>query len=65
MGGGLAAALLVGAVMGWLIAYVEVPAILATLGVGIGPDANAQTSYDDTQYLLRVHRLLAGITAQA
>ena len=31
--GGLAAALLVGAVMGWLIAYVEVPAILATLGV--------------------------------
>ncbi len=33
MGGGLAAALLVGAAMGWLIAYVEVPAILATLGV--------------------------------
>jgi simple sugar transport system permease protein len=33
MGGGLAAALLVGAGMGWLIAYVEVPAILATLGV--------------------------------
>ena len=27
---------------------------LATLGVGIGPDANAQTSYDDTQYMLRV-----------
>ena len=33
MGGGLAAALLIGAAMGWLIAYVEVPAILATLGV--------------------------------
>jgi len=33
MGGGLAAALLVGAAMGWLIAYMEVPAILATLGV--------------------------------
>lgn len=33
MGGGLLSALLVGAVMGWLIAYVEVPAILATLGV--------------------------------
>lgn len=33
MGGGLAAALLVGAGMGYLIAYVEVPAILATLGV--------------------------------
>jgi ribose/xylose/arabinose/galactoside ABC-type transport system permease subunit len=33
MAGGLAAALLVGAAMGWLIAYVEVPAILASLGV--------------------------------
>jgi simple sugar transport system permease protein len=33
MGGGLAAALLVGAVTGWLIAYVEVPAILATLAI--------------------------------
>lgn len=33
MGGGLAAALAVGAVMGWLIAYVEVPAILATLAM--------------------------------
>jgi simple sugar transport system permease protein len=32
MGGGLAAALLVGAAMGWLIAYVKVPDILATLG---------------------------------
>jgi simple sugar transport system permease protein len=33
MGGGLAAALAIGAVMGWLIAYVEVPAILATLAM--------------------------------
>ncbi len=31
MAGGLAAAVAVGAVTGWLIAYVEVPAILATL----------------------------------
>jgi len=30
---GVAACLLVGAFMGWLVAYVEVPAILATLGV--------------------------------
>jgi zinc protease len=27
---------------------------LASLGLGIGADANAQTSYDDTQYMLRV-----------
>jgi zinc protease len=27
---------------------------LSTLGLGIGPDANAATSYDDTQYTLRV-----------
>jgi ribose/xylose/arabinose/galactoside ABC-type transport system permease subunit len=33
LAGGLAAALLVGAAMGWLIAYVEVPAILASLGI--------------------------------
>lgn len=33
MGGGLAAALGVGALMGWLIAYVEVPAMLATLAM--------------------------------
>lgn len=33
MAGGLTAALLVGAAMGWLIAFVEVPAILASLGV--------------------------------
>ena len=33
--GGLLAACLVGAVMGWLVAYLEIPAILATLGVMI------------------------------
>ena len=27
---------------------------LASLGLGIGPDANAATSYDDTQYTLRI-----------
>jgi ribose/xylose/arabinose/galactoside ABC-type transport system permease subunit len=32
MAGGLAAAVAVGAGMGWLIAYIEVPAMLATLG---------------------------------
>jgi ribose/xylose/arabinose/galactoside ABC-type transport system permease subunit len=33
MGGGLGAALIVGAIMGYLIAFIEVPAILATLAV--------------------------------
>lgn len=33
MAGGLVAALLVGALMGYLVAWIEVPAILATLGV--------------------------------
>src|SRR5215475_7622593 len=27
---------------------------LGALGLGIGPDANAETSYDDTQYTLRI-----------
>ena len=27
---------------------------LSSLGLGIGPDANAQTSYDETQYILRL-----------
>jgi len=31
-----------------------IDAFLASLGLGIGPDANAATSYDDTQYTLRV-----------
>jgi len=29
-------------------------AFLGSLGLGIGPDANAETSFDDTQYTLRV-----------
>ena len=33
MAGGLAGSVLVGAIMGYLVAYIEVPAILATLGV--------------------------------
>ena len=33
LAGGLLSAILVGAIMGWLIAYLEIPAILATLGV--------------------------------
>ena len=35
LGGGLIAALIIGAIMGYLIAYIEVPAILATLAVMI------------------------------
>jgi zinc protease len=27
---------------------------LSSLGLGLGPDANAETSYDDTQYTLRI-----------
>jgi simple sugar transport system permease protein len=35
LAGGLLVAILVGAVMGWLIGYLEIPAILATLGIMI------------------------------
>jgi zinc protease len=38
---------------------------LATLGVGIGPDANAATSYDDTQYILRVPTDVPGVLDRA
>ena len=38
---------------------------LATLGVGIGPDANAETSYDDTQYTLRVPTDVPGVLDRA
>src|SRR6184192_2185437 len=31
----------------------SIPDFLSTLGLGIGPDANAATSFDDTQYTLR------------
>ena len=38
---------------------------LATLGLGIGPDANAQTSYDDTQYTLRIPTDQPGVLDRA
>jgi zinc protease len=34
---------------------------LASLGLGIGPDANAATSYNDTQYTLRVPSDVPGV----
>ena len=34
---------------------------LSSLGLSIGPDANAATSYDDTQYALRVPTDVAGV----
>ncbi|NUR55353.1 MAG: insulinase family protein, partial [Acidobacteria bacterium] len=38
---------------------------LSSLGLGIGPDANAATSYDDTQYTLRVPTDLPGALDRA
>ena len=38
---------------------------LASLGLGIGPDANAATSYDDTQYTLRVPTDVPGVLDRA
>jgi zinc protease len=38
---------------------------LSALGVGIGPDANAATSYDDTQYTLRVPTDVPGVLDRA
>ena len=38
---------------------------LASLGVGLGPDANAVTSYDDTQYKLRVPTDVPGVLDRA
>jgi zinc protease len=38
---------------------------LSSLGVGIGPDANAATSYDDTQYTLRVPTDVPGVLDRA
>src|SRR5262245_33402678 len=38
---------------------------LSTLGLGIGPDANAATSYDDTQYTLRVPTDVPGALERA
>lgn len=38
---------------------------LSSLGLSIGPDANAATSYDDTQYTLRVPTDLPGVLDRA
>ncbi len=38
---------------------------LSSLGLGIGPDANAATSYDDTQYTLRVPTNVPGVLDRA
>jgi zinc protease len=38
---------------------------LASLGLGIGPDANAATSYDDTQYTLRIPTDQPGVLDRA
>jgi zinc protease len=38
---------------------------LSSLGLGIGPDANAETSYDDTQYTLRVPSDQPGVLDRA
>jgi zinc protease len=38
---------------------------LASLGLSIGPDANAATSYDDTQYTLRVPTDMPGVLDRA
>jgi zinc protease len=38
---------------------------LASLGLSIGPDANAATSYDDTQYTLRVPTDVEGVLDRA
>src|SRR5678816_4619602 len=38
---------------------------LASLGLSIGPDANAATSYDDTQYTLRVPTDVPGVLDRA
>src|SRR5918993_4995556 len=40
-------------------------AFLASLGMSIGPDANAATSYDDTQYTLRVPTDIPGALDRA
>src|SRR4029077_3877277 len=38
---------------------------LSSLGLSIGPDANAATSYDDTQYALRVPTDVPGVLDRA
>jgi len=38
---------------------------LSSLGLGLGPDANAETSYDDTQYTLRIPTDRPGVLDRA
>ena len=38
---------------------------LTSLGLGLGPDANAETSYDDTQYTLRIPTDRPGVLNRA
>jgi zinc protease len=40
-------------------------AFLSSLGMSLGPDANAATSYDDTQYILRVPSDTPGVLDRA
>jgi zinc protease len=43
----------------------SIPDFLSSLGLGIGPDANAATSFDDTQYTLRVPTDVPGVVDRA
>jgi len=43
----------------------SIPDFLSSLGLGIGPDANAATSFDDTQYTLRVPTDVPGVLDRA
>src|SRR5262245_1551840 len=43
----------------------SIQSFLGSLGLGIGPDANAATSYDDTQYTLRVPTDAPGVLDRA
>src|SRR5216684_7871789 len=43
----------------------SIVAFLSSLGLSIGPDANAATSYDDTQYTLRVPTDVPGVLDRA
>src|SRR2546429_3189352 len=43
----------------------SIVAFLSALGLSIGPDANAMTSYDETQYTLRVPTDVPGVVDRA
>ncbi len=43
----------------------SINAFLASLGIGLGPDANAETSYDETEYTLRVPSDVPGVLDRA